>query len=319
MADIISADKYKKLAEVVHELDIDKLPEEAQRKIFEQLLMDRAKAQLQNKIDKATFNLEDRINTWITDTTTSEYTKRSYLKAVNDFLEYISKRNVHPLDVNYEIAVQYRNSLKERYAYRSVLSKIAYISSLYNHLVNLEDIQRNPFKGMKRLKMKVEDRSAYVPSALEVEELITSFLNDLEATGKGSHMKRKAAVPSAIAVALMAYRGLRIGIFNSLIIKEGGAFSGISKGKPISGNVNDAEDIFDDVYSRLRKIGFKPNKPFPASTTLKVNIENRIEKLWKRNYFSCHSLRHYFSITFYQQTKDLYRLKELLEHSSIQT
>jgi hypothetical protein len=152
-----------------------------------------------------------------------------------------------------------------------------------------------------------------------VEELIASFLNDLEATGKGSHMKKKAAVPNAVAVALMSCRGLRIGIFTSLVIREGGAFSGISKGKPISGNINDAEDIFDDVYSRLRKIGLKPNTPFPASTTLKANIENRVEKLWKRNYFSCHSLRHYFSIIFYQQTKDLYRLKELLGHSSIQT
>jgi len=316
MSDVTRTSKYQELSRIVRELDIDQLSPAAQKKVLEGLLFDRAKNQLQGKISKADFNIQSKIDSWLSDTTNSKYTRRTYLNALDGFLCHLREENIHPLEITYEIAVQYRNQLKDNYAYASVQSKIRSISSFYSHLERCEDIQRNPFKGMKRLKMNQADKVKQIPTPEEVEQLLRFFLDDTIATGTGSHLKRAAAVPTALAVCIMAFRGLRIGAFDTLEVKEGGAFTAFSKGKTITGHLDDGSA---GTYDRLRTMGLQPNTPFSTGNTLKNNIERKIPYLFGKNKYSCHSFRHFFAVQQYQADKDIYRLKMLLAHDSIST
>lgn len=316
MSDVIGKEKYTELSKIVKSLDIESLSPEGQRKVLEGLLFDKAKKQLSSRIDKADFNTAEKVDFWLKDATASEYTRRSYEKAIMDFLNYLSGEFIHPLDVNYEIAVHFRNTLKDKYAYKSVKAKISFISSFYSFLERTEDISRNPFRALKPLKMQEKQSVKKVPPAEKVEQLIRFFLDDEIATGKGSHFKRAAAIPTTAAIIIMAYRGLRIGIFDTLVVKEGGNFTGFSKGKQISGNLDDGNP---GTYDRLKSIGWKPKDGFPRSNTVKMNVTRKIADLYGKNTFSCHSFRHFFAVTDYKEHKDIYRLKVLLDHESIST
>ncbi len=320
MTDIIGRTKYENLAKVIKDFDLDTLSAEDFEKVYKGLLFDKAKGQLQNEIDRQEFKLTEKIAEWLA-SFDSRKTKITYTEAINTFLIFL-KDNLHILDVGFYEADKYRDYLKNDSAYKanSIRIKLSAVSSFYSQLVRWEDIDKNPFRGMKK-NLKPEEKEYRIPSDDDIKALVESFEMDRNATGRGSHFKRQASYPTIIAILLMAYRGLRIGIFDSLKVKEGGRFSGESKGKLIKGNVEDGLSSGEGLYNLLKKYNFKPNEPFAGSKALKANIERRVRKLYaigKLNLiFSCHSFRHYFAVAEYRVDKDIYRVELLLGHSSI--
>ncbi len=271
-------------------------------------------------MDLGGLNVEEKIDSWLNQSISSK-TKATYMEAMGTFLKFLKAENLHILDVDCYIADKYRDYLKNDsiYGNNSIRIKLSSISSFYGQLERWEDIDKNPFRGMKK-NLKPEEKEYRIPSKDDIAALIESFEMDRNATGRGSHFKRQAAYPTIIAILLMAYRGLRIGIFDSLKVKEGGRFDGLSKGKLMKGNVEDGLTE-EGLYNLLKKYNFKPNRPFHSSKALKVNIERRVSKLFSEGKlskkFSCHGFRHFFAVNEYRVDKDIYRVELLLGHSSI--
>ncbi len=320
MADIIGRKDYEKLSKVLKEFDLDNLTEEDFQKVYKGILYDRAKEQLQDRIDKEEFDIREKVDRWI-DSFQSEKTKATYREGIRTFFQFLEKENLHILDVSFYQADQYRDCLKDSdYRNGSIRIKISAISSFYSQLVRWEDIQANPFRGMKK-NLRTEQKDYNIPSESDFQTLIESFLEDRNSTGRGSHYKKQAAYPTIQATILMAKRGLRIGAFDSLVVKEGGNFSCISKGKVVKGNIEDGLTA-GNLRNTLREhYGCKANQQFNNSKALKRNIERRISKLFSEGKlskkFSCHGFRHFFAVNEYRVDKDIYRVELLLGHSSI--
>ena len=320
MADIIGRKDYEKLSKVLKDFNLDNLTEEDFQKVYKGLLYDRAKEELQERIDKETFDIQEKVNQWL-NSFSSEKTKATYQESIQTFFEFLVKENLHILDVSFYQADRYRDYLKESdYKNGSIRIKLSGVSSFYSQLVRWEDIQVNPFRGQKK-NLRVEQKDYNIPSESDIDTLIKSLEEDLSATGKGSHFKRAAAYPTIHAILLMSKRGLRIGAFDSMVIKEGGNFTAESKGKIIKGNLEDGLTAGNLRYTLREHYGFKANQEFNSSAALKRNIERRISKLFSEGRlskkFSCHGFRHFFSCQEYREDRDIYRVQRLLSHKSI--
>jgi integrase len=105
----------------------------------------------------------------------------------------------------------------------------------------------------------------------------------------------------------------------------GGRFETKSKGKMIRGKLP------EKVVKALEAAGLSLKKPFTELITnnLEKEVEYHIKRLYKTGklircdtkeepiIFNCHSFRHFFAVTEYARDKDVYRVKNLLGHSSI--
>jgi len=158
----------------------------------------------------------------------------------------------------------------------------------------------NPFRGTKARPGKKAIKKIEPPSAAEIETIIRELPADLGA-----------------AVAIMAYRGLRVGALPTLTI-SGGRFSGSSKGKNISGELPPA------TLEAIKAAALPLRGPFAGqiTNTLERQIARTIEKLHKAGKVqaahSCHAFRHSYAIKEYKTDKDIHRVSKLLGHASIQ-
>lgn len=319
MTDIIGPDKYKQLSQLLHNFELDDLTEEDFKTVYKGLLYDKAKKQMQFEFDVAGFNQSEIISNWL-DIQTSKRTKLNYKRAMTVFLQFLKEKDVHVLGVDTTVADEYMMYLLNTVQYSPSSAKVhlSSVSAFYTQLIRWNHVNKNPFRGQKRTFKKEDNGKHYIPTEHEINALIQSFLNDKNAKGSGSYKKRNAVVPTVSAILIMAYRGLRIGAFSTLEIKEGGRFTAYSKGKAIQGHINDGL-AGKNLYQKLKDVGWKPNTPFSNSTTSQRHIDRRISVLFGNNKFSCHSFRHFFAVREYQVDKDIYRVKVLLHHSSIQT
>jgi integrase len=111
--------------------------------------------------------------------------------------------------------------------------------------------------------------------------------------------------------------GFRVGALPTLQI-WGGRFQGESKGKSIAGVLSER------TKAALAEANLDPRNPW--QTTSADSLRNRFQYLCRQlsaqhliaEAYSIHDLRHYFAINHYQQHKDIYALKHLLGHASIQ-
>jgi integrase len=111
-------------------------------------------------------------------------------------------------------------------------------------------------------------------------------------------------------------RGLRVGSLPSLSIRED-RFSARSKGKAIGGEMPAA------AIEAMREAELDLRKPFgdQKANTLARRFRRLTERLAAsgviREAYSIHDLRHYFAAEHYRKHRDIYVLKQLLDHTSI--
>lgn len=313
----VRVQKIKELADYFKTFTIDSLDDQHFNETALMLKLDAAKDVLHSEVRKIDFDLNDKVETWL-QTSKSERTRITYRRALQLYLEYLSLSKIHILDSDAFIADNYRDYLKKESELNptSIKMYLSATSSFFTQLERWEDIAKNPFRGQKRNFYTYDGDSNVIPTKEEVEALIKSYLNDKNAIGRGSHFKRKAAVPMASAILIMAYRGLRIGAFEALQVKEGGSFMAYSKGKEVKGRLTDGI-TGKDLYTGLKSIGYKPGDKFPAPTTIQRNVDRRIVQLFTVKKFSCHSFRHFFAVNEYLADNNILRVKRLLNHASV--
>jgi len=169
-------------------------------------------------------------------------------------------------------------------------------SSFYGFLEReTEGRIKNPFHGTRARPPSMRKRALDIPSEEELRILL-EVVDPHSALGA--------------AIAVMAYRGLRVGGLPVMMIK-GGRFWTRSKGKEISGELGEAAVLplrapFGNLTAR--KIADRVR-----FATRRLAAAGKLEAA-----YSVHDLRHFFAVREYGRTKDLYRVSKLLGHASIQ-
>jgi len=231
--------------------------------------------------------------------TKSPHTRIAYQSALNRLETWVSTKGINILELRPSQADDFIYFLRNDRKSASVRLDTAAASSFFTWLHRRHNAVENPFRGTKARPVKEAVREIEIPTAQEVETIINELPSDLSA-----------------AVAVMAYRGFRAGIFPTLKI-TGNKFTGQSKGKYVSGALS------LEILNAIKKAGLPLRKPFDGikANTLEKRIARAIVKLYETGKvqakYSCHDFRHFFAVAEYQKDRDIRRVSKLLGHTSI--
>lgn len=225
----------------------------------------------------------------------SPHTARAYASALDRLEAWGNKAGVSILEMKAREADDFAYSLQtEGRAAASIRRDLAAASSFFTFLERRYDEIRNPFRGSKARPEKRAKKETEVPTAGELKKILGTLDPALKA-----------------AALCMAARGLRVGALPSLTIREG-RFTARSKGKDISG------ELPREVLEALEAAGLDSRRPFACYSETKIADRFRYYAGKAGFPFSVHDLRHYYAVKEYQKDRDLYRLKTLLGHASVQ-
>lgn len=235
--------------------------------------------------------------------TKSENTRRAYRKALRLLEFWAAYTDLSVLKLTPKEADDYiywLQSNESRSSSASINLDVSGASAFFTWLSRRHTTIVNPFRGTRARPPMAPVRSCEFPSPEELEVIMAAAT--------------KSDLKGAIAV--MGLRGLRVGALPSLTIRAG-RYQARSKGKVASGVMPPR------VLDILRDLGLPLAAPFDGLS--EVNLASRFRtlttKLFKagkiRAIYSVHDLRHTFAVTNYQETKDIYAIKEFLGHASI--
>lgn len=234
----------------------------------------------------------------------SEATIEKYLRDLDRFYSF-----ANGMEITKEIAIRYKQSLIECYAPASVNSMLAAINRFfkeqgwYDCIVKSVKIQRQSFRD-KEKELTKEEYYRLLQTALAQKNTRLYLLMQticatgirvsevqfitVEAIGKGHATVTLKGKTRQVHLPAELRRQLQ------LFAKERGIASGcifITRGgKPL-----DRSNILHEMKKLCVAVGIEHGKVFP------------------------HNLRHLFACTFYEETKDLSRLSDVLGHSNINT
>ena len=278
---------------------LESLPREELKAIAKALVFDGLKEDLKNRVEREKINYAEKKSLFLSRASKrSTGTAKTYGTALDALEAWASRSGLHVLEMKATDADAFIDSLEG--APSSVRLKVAASSSFFTFLDReTEGRIRNPFRGTK-VRPKMAYKEPEVPTLEEIEII-------------------KEAVAPAVqaAIVIMIEHGLRVGALPSLSIRAG-RFTAVSKGKEISGTISET------AFMAIKKVGLDIRKPFGELSEDAVRnafkyASKRLLKAGKINArYSVHDIRHYFAITEYRKDKDIYRLKTLLGHASIQ-
>lgn len=228
----------------------------------------------------------------------SSQTARTYLECLVHMEAWAERAGIHVLEMKASQADTYIDTLEGSPS--SIRLKIAAASSFFTFLEReTEGRILNPFRGTKVRPVR-KTRVPVVPTEEEIN-LIMEGLTPVNRT----------------AVIVMKEVGLRVGALDSLTIRNG-RYIAYSKGKDVSG------PFPISTLKAIKQEGLDGRQPFAdlPYDSIRCAFQYRAKKLFKEGRinasYSVHDLRHFYAIQEYMKDKDIYRLKVLLNHASIQ-
>lgn len=241
----------------------------------------------------------------------SIHTAKAYKYALADFADWTKEKGLEtPLAITPELADAYIYDLQTQgKAAATIRQHIGGLSAFFNNMERKSNFAiKNCFHGTRALpKRKATKR---IENEIPTENL-KLFRKDIMTIIKNESCNELKAM-----IYIMAFRGLRAGSFQNMSF-HGKKFFTTSKGKEISG------ELPEICIEAISKAGLKKTAPFADWNTAKVSamFQYHIGKLYtagKIAYkYSCHDLRHFYALTEYTKNKDIYALKNLLNHCSI--
>jgi integrase/recombinase XerD len=265
--------------------------------ILKHIAFEDAKGLVRKQIVKNKFNVDQAFQKFLSGNT--DQTADTYKLPIRKFIDIH-----HPVDTTTEIVDDYILQLGKEYSSASVRLHVAALSSFFNKLLRWGYIDNNPFKGTDLPKVKRERKLA-VPNDEEVNEVL-------------SYCADKGIVKAYIAVYLMIHLGVRVGAIADISVKDG-RYTAVSKGKSISG------DFPSFVAEEVSKWGFDMNNEKPFSEINKGIVQYHLTKICDSLYTTgritakchAHSFRHYFAVKKYKESRDIYEVSRLLNHTSV--
>ena len=290
-------------------MDYSKLEGKSKEKIDKLAVIDDLKDQSKAKLKADKVDLQHSIDLWLL-TKQSNQTRTTYRIALNDLMEYCNDRGIKPLLLEASQADSFLLYLKERYKSNSVRLKISACSSFFSNLRRHRLVSFNPFQGSPL------PRKEYKKSVKAAGEEI-SILSDGDIDRIESYLKSnlKGNEKAYLAIHFMKTYGLRVGSLPSIELhKTEGFFYFVSKGS--RKNKINIETITLSLVGKSI-LPFQRMKPNTLAQHIKRLSKKLIEGKVIDKKFSAHDFRHYFAMKEYRANKDIYRLKELLDHSSL--
>ncbi len=276
---------------------LSSLTQEQLQSIAKATIIDDLKDELKQKVRLAKIDYPTMKATFL-NRYKSKHTKLAYSSALELLEQFAGRAGVSILEIKPRAADRFIASLTG--ASSTIRLKVAAVSSFYTFLDRETDGRvRNPFRGSK-LRPKKDSSLPIIPTEEDLKTILSV-----------------ASPPLKLAIALIVEHGLRIGALPTITI-WGGKYRGISKGRQIAG------DLTEHFLSLLRDSDLDTKAPWQGtdSDTIRNAFRYLTRKLYKEGKiiapYSVHDLRHYFAVNEYKKDHDIYRLKSLLGHASIQ-
>jgi integrase len=278
---------------------LDSLGRDELRTVAKAFVFDSLKEDLKRRVELGKIDYAAKRSLFL-----ARYAKRSkkteaiYRTALDLLDTWAGRAGVNVLDMKASHADAFIDSLEGSSS--TVRLRVSGVSSFFTFLERETDGRvRNPFRGTKARPIK-RTKAPEVPS---IEELGTIMEN--------------LSPPIQAAVVAMMEHGFRVGALRSLTIRAG-RYTGESKGKDISGPIS------PKVLEAIKAAELDTRKPWAdlAEEAVRNAFKYVTAKLYNagkiKAQYSVHDIRHYFAIREYLKNKDIYRLKTLLGHASIQ-
>jgi len=285
---------------MVHQTpSLSSLGREELKAVAKGVIFDDLKADLKNRVEIEKINYKAKRQTFIDrNAKKSAKSAKAYSHAL-DLLElWADRAGISVLEMKATHADAYIDSLEG--ASSTVRLRVAACSSFFTFLERETDGRiRNPFRGT-RARPKKQSKVPEVPTIEELEII-----------------KAELSPTNNAAVIAMMEHGFRVGALGTLVI-WGGKYTGNSKGKEISGLISTV------VVEAIKEAGLDSRKPWAnlSEDAIRNAFKYASGRLYKagkiKAAYSVHDIRHYFAIHEYLKDKDIYRLKMLLGHASIQ-
>ena len=291
---------------------------------------DKVKNALGETVKAAQFDLAKVLNEFLADGEKAERTRQTYRAEIQRFLAWIEREQLHIFQVRRADVNRYKQHLTEKYSQNTVRLSLASSSSFYAYLEAERYLDRSPFAHIKyprkQYKKSIKtDQGSPVPVMSEQE--YQAIVEGLAKKAQSPQLPReqvyeRAARESARRllpiVHMMGTYGLRIGDVLTVKVEEGERFSYRQKGGSIR-----QKSLRPMTAEILAECGMQKRQPFKGIA--KSTVQGAIGRLTKelagrsviRHAYSCHDFRHFYAITLYQETQDVYALKEALGHATV--
>ena len=276
------------------------LNQEQLEQIARLVMTQRLAAEMTTAINLAGIDWQKEKSVFLDNAGNSAHTRRGYNNALGKLETWATGQGINPLELTPAQADDFIYFLKASGGSpATVRITAAAASSFYTFLHRRHRDIENPFRGTKARPKEKAVRTLVIPTGKEVETII----NELPPIW-------------AAAVSIMADLGLRCGALPELAIK-GERFTSHSKGKDIAG------DIPADIVEKVRIAALPLREPYAGKTTnsIELAIAYHIKKLYQAGKisaaYSCHDFRHFYAVTLYRETKNIYAVQKALHHASI--
>lgn len=268
------------------------------RKIAQAVLFDELKDALRQKADAARIDYVKEKGVYLKKACRSAGTSRVYGLSLKRFEDWCLKNALSPLEISPKDADDFIYAINgEGRSSATVRLNISAVSAFFTWMERRHKSVRNPFRGTRARPKREAKKEVVIPTVEEMKTIIDWFTGSTRA-----------------AVIVMAKAGLRVGALPSLNIRDG-RYACKTKGKEQKGEMS------PDVLKVLRGMG---QHPFELRTAggIAESVKWGMKKLYEagkiRARYSAHDLRHFYAVQEYRKDKDIYRLKTLLGHASIQ-
>ncbi len=231
----------------------------------------------------------------------SKLTPKQYNNGLTKLEKYVAINNINILKLTPREADDFCISLKDlNLANATIRGVISSCSAFFSFLERRHLVIKNPFRGTRTRPPIRAKKEVLIPTEKELKLVISNISNPIV----------------KLAIEFIRDTGIRVGAIDTLKIK-GNKYYAYSKGKDISGTVSKA------ILNKIKASKLPTAEPFKdkSSEVIRVTFATICKKLYLQGKieaaYSVHDIRHLFAVSFYEKTKDMYALKNLLNHSSI--
>ena len=309
--------------------DFNSLSESDRAQILKIAAVDDYKNELQHKARIAKLNYSDLKATFLTNAK-SVHTREAYILALSRLEMYInmlgkSFAEITTLEADKFIQSYFLakplskgaiNMMAPDRASASIRRDASCIGAFYSFVQRISNNEfANPFRGTRAKPALQPVKELCVPSKEDITTILAS---------KEIPKKLRAAI------AIMAYRGIRVGGLPGLNIDYANqSFTTMSKQKAYNGHLTECDTVGSTPVLKYFNVFEGKKKPFNGMTApqIKMQVAYWMKRLHQKGVISvcssCHDFRHHFAVAQYRgdyensNKGDIYKLQKLLNHSSI--
>ena len=292
---------------------------EQQRAILDFARLQKLSREAQQIADQQAFDAATVIQAWLA-MYTSSYTQQTYLRAVSLFNTWLAETFPGGM-LNVTAAVIDRFTLHLRRQELPPASQrlcLAACSSFYSYLQRHDYLTHNYFKGAKRPKQDRYKTSDDVPVHSTIEIMQRQLLIERElCEGRGFHQIVRQAIYLYPILDMLTQYGFREGALPTLRILANGTYHIRSKGSELVGELLPSSRQILQEANLDAAFPFKGYKEKTIQKAMYRFCSRLVRQGFLHRVYNVHSFRHYFAVTFYKRTGNIFELSRRLGHSSV--